>query len=192
MAEEMIFEYKPMDSKMFHSFENVKNTEHKLLSIANENCIIHQPQHNSAIFGFQETTPTKVAENASVIMDLEPVKTKGNAIIQIKEVEDLALHGYTPGTSEKPDLSLETTRKDAEERSRLLSPADAYFITKKVGYSLCSPSFQEQQGTSSVQDRVVQTPKTVKSQRLAANAVVLRPQALISRIAYISFSRHIN
>ncbi|KAJ8566966.1 hypothetical protein K7X08_019174 [Anisodus acutangulus] len=151
MAEEMIFEYKPMDSKMFHSFENVKNTEHKLLSIANENCIIHQPQHNSAIFGFQETTPTKVAENASVIMDLEPVKTKENAIIQIKEVEDLALHGYTPGTSEKPDLSLETSRKDAEERSRLLSPADAYFITKKVGYSLCSPSLQEQQGTSSVQ-----------------------------------------
>ncbi|KAK4347253.1 hypothetical protein RND71_033592 [Anisodus tanguticus] len=151
MAEEMIFEYKPMDSKMFHSFENVKNTEHKLLSIANENCIIHQPQHNSAIFGFQETTPTKVAENASVIMDLEPVKTKGNAIKQIKEVEDLALHGYTPGTSEKSDLSLETSRKDAEERSRLLSPADAYFITKKVGYSLCSPSFQEQQGTSSVQ-----------------------------------------
>ncbi|KAK4367437.1 hypothetical protein RND71_011229 [Anisodus tanguticus] len=93
MAEEMIFEYKPMDSKMFHSFENVKNTEHKLLSIANENCIIHQPQHNSAIFGFQETTPTKVAENASVIMDIEPVKTKENAIIQIKEVEDLALHG---------------------------------------------------------------------------------------------------
>ncbi|XP_059294176.1 DExH-box ATP-dependent RNA helicase DExH17 isoform X2 [Lycium ferocissimum] len=151
MAEEMIFEYKPMDSKIFHSFENVKNTEPKLLSMSNETFIIHQPQHNSAIFGFQETTTTKVAENAAVTMDLEPVKTKGNAIKQIKEVEDLTLHGYTRGTGEKTDLSLETSRKDAEEGSRLLSPADAYFIMNKVGYPLRSPSFQEQQCTSSVQ-----------------------------------------
>ncbi|KAF3612838.1 hypothetical protein FXO38_36587 [Capsicum annuum] len=151
MAEETIFKYNPIDSNNFHSFENVKNTEHKLLSMANETCIIHQPEHNSAIFGFQETIPTKVVENAAVIMDLEPMKTKANAIKLIEEVEDLTLYGYTPGTSEKTDLSLETSRKDAEGKSRLLSSADDYVIRNKVGNPLRSPNFQEQQGTCSVQ-----------------------------------------
>ncbi|PHU27550.1 ATP-dependent DNA helicase MER3 -like protein [Capsicum chinense] len=151
MAEETIFKYNPIDSNNFHSFENVKNTEHKLLSMANETCIIHQPEHNSAIFGFQETIPTKVVENAAVIMDLEPMKTKANAIKLIEEVEDLTLYGYTPGTSEKTDLSLETSRKDAEGKSRLLSSADDYIIRNKVGNPLRSPNFQEQQGTCSVQ-----------------------------------------
>ncbi|PHT57407.1 ATP-dependent DNA helicase MER3 -like protein [Capsicum baccatum] len=151
MAEETIFKYNPIDSNNFHSFENVKNTEHKLLSMANETCIIHQPEHNSATFGFQETIPTKVVENAAVIMDLEPMKTKANAIKLIEEVEDLTLYGYTPGTSEKTDLFLETSRKDAEGKSRLLSSADDYVIRNKVGNPLRSPNFQEQQGTCSVQ-----------------------------------------
>ncbi|KAG5624417.1 hypothetical protein H5410_009635 [Solanum commersonii] len=137
IAEEMTFKYNPIDSKMFHSFENVKNTEPKLLNMANGTCIIHQPEHISSSFGFQETTPTKVTKNV--------------ASKQIEEVEDLTIHGYTPGTSEKTDLSMETSRKDAEGRSRLLSAADAYFIRNKVGYPLRSPSFKEQQGTSSAQ-----------------------------------------
>ncbi|XP_055804712.1 DExH-box ATP-dependent RNA helicase DExH17 isoform X2 [Solanum dulcamara] len=142
MDEGMIFEYKPVDSKIFHSIENVKNTGSELLSMANETFIIHQPEHNSAILGFQETTPTKVVENAKV--------AENAAIKQIEEVEDLTLHGYTPGTSEKNDLSMETSRKDAVGRSRLLSAANACFIRNKVKYPLCSPSFQEQD-TSSVQ-----------------------------------------
>lgn len=133
----MISEYKPVGSKIFHSFENVKNTESELLSMANETFIMHQPEHNSSIFGFQETTPTKFVENA--------------AIKQLKEVEDPTLHGYTPVTSEKTDVSMETSRKEAEGRSRLLSSGDAYFIRNKVGYPLRSPSFKEQQGISSVE-----------------------------------------
>lgn len=139
----MIFEYKPVDSKIFHSIENVKNTGSELLRMANETFILHQPEHNSAILGFQETTPTKVVENAKV--------EENAAIKQIEEVEDLTLHGYTPGTSEKSDLSMETSRKDAVGRSRLLSAANACFIRNKVKYPLRSPSFQEQQDTSSVQ-----------------------------------------
>lgn len=76
----MISEYKPVGSKIFHSFENVKNTESELLSMANETFIMHQPEHNSSIFGFQETTPTKFVENA--------------AIKQLKEVEDPTLHTH--------------------------------------------------------------------------------------------------
>ncbi|KAK6798776.1 hypothetical protein RDI58_006479 [Solanum bulbocastanum] len=147
IAEETIVKYNPIDSKMFHSFENVKNTEHKLLSMANGTCIIHQPEHNSSSFGFQETTPTKVTKNA--------------ASKQIEEVEDLTLHGYTPGTSEKTDLSMETSRKDAEERSRLLSAADAYFIRNKVGYPLRSPIFKEKQG-SHVAHAAYKGPSVVK------------------------------
>lgn len=148
MDDEMISEYKPVGSKIFHSFENVKNTESELLSMANETFIMHQPEHNSSIFGFQETTPTKVAENAATAL----TKIMENAAIkQLKEVEDPTLHGYTPVTSEKTDVSMETSRKEAEGRSRLLSSGDAYFIRNKVGYPLRSPSFKEQQGISSVE-----------------------------------------
>lgn len=146
IAEETIFKYNPIDSKMFDSFENVKNTEDKLHSVANGTCIIHQPEHYSSSFGFQETTPTKVTNNS--------------ASKQIEEVEDLTLHGHTPGTSEKTDLSMETSRKDAEERSRLLSAADAYFIRNKVGYPLRSPSFKEQEGISSVQVGEISQPNS--------------------------------
>lgn len=91
MDDEMISECKPVGSKVFHSFENVKNTESELLSMANETFIMHQPEHNSSIFGFQETTPTKVAENAATAL----TKIMENAAIkQLKEVEDPTLHTH--------------------------------------------------------------------------------------------------
>ncbi|XP_075106638.1 LOW QUALITY PROTEIN: ATP-dependent DNA helicase homolog MER3-like [Nicotiana tabacum] len=151
MVEEMSFNYKPMDSKIFHSFEIVKNPESKLLSMAHETCTMHQPEHNSAIFGFQETIPTKVAQNAVANLDLEPVKTKRKAITEIKEVDDITLNGNTPCTSDKTDLSLVTSRKAAQERSRLLSSSESYVNMNNVGYPLRSPSFQEQRCSSSAQ-----------------------------------------